>query len=190
MTIPRPILLDIPDSFETERLVIRACRPGDGPAACAAILESLDALRPWVPWASEERTVESTEMFERQAHVRFMAREEFGMNMFRRTDGLFVGGIGLHRIDWTVPRFEIGYWIRTSLQGQGYATEAVRGLTDFTFRVLGAQRIEIRCDARNTRSAAVAERAGYTLEARLRHNSRNVDGLLHDTLVFARLAGE
>jgi RimJ/RimL family protein N-acetyltransferase len=52
------------------------------------------------------------------------------------------------------------------------------------------RRVEIRCDARNAPSAAVAERAGYTLEARLRQHRRAPDGTLADTLVYARLRGE
>ena len=98
-----------------------------------------------------------------------------------------MGSSGLHNIDWAVPRFEIGYWIRTSLSGQGYITEAVNAITDFAFDVLGAQRLEIRCDARNERSAAVARRAGYTLEVRMRCQARGVDGSLRDTLVFVKL---
>jgi RimJ/RimL family protein N-acetyltransferase len=65
-------------------------------------------------------------------------------------------------------------------------TEAVNGITAFAFHYLRAQRIEIRCDARNTRSAAVAERAGYTLEARFHHHMRAVDGTLRDTLIYVR----
>jgi RimJ/RimL family protein N-acetyltransferase len=56
--------------------------------------------------------------------------------------------------------------------------------------VLKARRIEIRCDARNTRSAAVAERAGYTLEARLHHDTRAPDGSLRDTLVYVKFPSE
>jgi hypothetical protein len=45
-----PILLDFPDSFESERLVLRCPRPGDGRAMHEAITESLNELNPWVPW--------------------------------------------------------------------------------------------------------------------------------------------
>jgi RimJ/RimL family protein N-acetyltransferase len=69
-------------------------------------------------------------------------------------------------------------------------TEAVNGLTALAFEKLGAERMEIRCDARNTRSAAVAQRAGYTLEAHLRRDSRAPDGTLRDSLIFARLREE
>jgi RimJ/RimL family protein N-acetyltransferase len=185
--LTNPILFDFPDQFETERLIIRAPRPGDGAEVQTAVVESINELRPWMPWAQTTPTVEEAEISIREAAARFQRREDMRLNLYRKSDGLFVGGSGLHRIDWTVPRFEIGYWVRTSLQGQGYITEAVLGLTDFCFKVLGANRIEIRCDARNLRSAAVARRAGYKLEACLRHNLRDVNGDLYDTLIFSKL---
>jgi len=86
-----------------------------------------------------------------------------------------------------VPRFEIGYWLRTRAEGHGYATEAVSALAKLCFEALAAERVEIRCDIQNERSAAVAERAGFTLEARLRRHRRNLHGALTDTLVYARL---
>ncbi len=184
---PNPILLDFPDHFETERLIIRAPRPGDGPTVNEAILESLDNLRPWMPWAQREPSVQDTEAHLRRAAAKFQARKDLGLLLYRKSDGLFVGGSGLHRIDWSVPRFSIGYWVRSSLEGQGYITEAVKGITAFAFEVLGAARVEIHCDARNTRSIAVAERAAYTLEAHLHDYTRDVTGELSDELIYARL---
>ena len=191
MTAPvlNPLLLDIPDTFESERLIIRAPRPGDGAAANEAIRESLDALRPWMPWATPAPTPQDTEGVYRRGAARWLTREDFPMLLFRKEDGLFVGGSGLHRVDWSVPCMEIGYWLRTSLTGRGYMTEAVRAITAFAFEHLHAQRLEIRCEARNIRSAAVAERAGYALEARLRRQVRAVDGSLQDVLLYVKLAG-
>lgn len=86
---------------------------------------------------------------------------------------------------WDVPAFSIGYWVRASEQGRGYVTEAVRTLTAYVFEVLRAQRIEIVCDARNTRSIAVAERVGFVREGRLRNLWRRADGTLPDEVVYA-----
>ncbi|MFO7322199.1 MAG: GNAT family N-acetyltransferase [Chloroflexota bacterium] len=185
-----PLLLDFPDQFETKRLVIRAPRPGDGPAINEAIRESHEALHEWMPWARTLPSVEESEAFVRQAAAKFALREDLPMLLFRKEDGLFAGASGMHSIDWNVPRFEIGYWLRSSLLGQGYMTEAVEGITRFAFDLLHAERIEIRMDARNRRSAAVAERAGYVLEARLKHQMRGLDGSLRDTLVYVKLRGE
>src|SRR5262249_23649796 len=83
------------------------------------------------------------------------------------------------------PRFEIGYWVRRTREGQGYVSEAVRGLARFALRTLGAQRVEIHCSHRNERSQRVAERCGFTLDARLRNQAREPDGTLRDTLVYS-----
>ena len=102
-----------------------------------------------------------------------------------RASGVFAGGSGLHRIDWSVPRFEIGYWVRARFLGRGYATEAVRAIAERVFGDLGARRVEIRMHAANERSVRVAERAGFALEAVLRNEQRHLDGTLRDTRVYA-----
>ncbi len=63
----------------------------------------------------------------------------------------------------------------------------MRLLTDFAFERLAANRVFIQCDARNTRSAAVAGRLGFAREAPLRNDRRAVDGTLRNTLVFSRI---
>jgi ribosomal-protein-serine acetyltransferase len=185
--LPPPILRDFPDAFESERLLIRAPRPGDGAAVHAAIVESLDELRPWMPWAHEPQSVDASEAYAREARASFDARRELPLFLFLRQDGTFVGGSGLHRIHWEVPSFEIGYWIRTSRVGRGYATEATRRIADFAFDELRAERVEIWCDAGNERSVAVAQRAGFALEARMARHRRDMAGELADSLCFARV---
>lgn len=185
------ILRDLPDSMESQRLLIRAPHPGDGAAINAAVLDSLAELRPWMPWAQQTPTVDDNEVYAREAHVRFLKREDLPFLLFEKTTNMMVGSSGLHRINWAVPKVEIGYWVRTPYAGQGYITEAVVALTAFAFTTLNANRVEIRCDAKNERSAAVARRSGFTLEGTLRHEDRcPMTNELRDTLVFAKLKGE
>ncbi|MEJ2289371.1 MAG: hypothetical protein P8Y02_12175 [Deinococcales bacterium] len=47
----QPILLEVPEAFETERLLLRAMRPGAGEAVAAAVAESLEELHTWIPWS-------------------------------------------------------------------------------------------------------------------------------------------
>jgi RimJ/RimL family protein N-acetyltransferase len=182
-----PLLIDIPDSFTTERLLIRCPRPGDGAFMAEAIRESHDRLRPWLPWAKNVPTVEESEAVARRAWVRYQERSDLALRAFLRDTGEFVAASGLHRIDWNVPKFEIGYWVRTKYEGRGLMTEAVNGVARFALETLGANRVEIRCDPRNARSAAVAERCGFTLESRVRNDLRDVEGRLRDTLVYVRV---
>ncbi|WP_410515087.1 GNAT family N-acetyltransferase [Paenibacillus sp. BR2-3] len=184
-----PIMISFPESFETERLLIRAPQWGDGAIINEAIGESQNELKPWLPFAKEMPTMEQSEIFTRKALVEFLKRSDLHLQIFNKNTGAFIGCSGLHRMDWDIRKFEIGYWIRSSCAGYGYMTEAVNGITDFAIHTLAANRIEIRCSSRNTKSAAVAERAGYTLEGILRSNSRGEDGELHDSKVYAKVRG-
>lgn len=183
-------VLKIPHEMETERLRLRAMRPDDAAAVYAGVQESMTALSRWMPWARPDETVEDTRSHLREAYAHFERNEEFSFTLWRKPDGEFMGCTGIHRIDWSVPRFEIGYWLRTPMEGQGYITEVVRHFTAFLMDEQGAKRIEIRCDAENSRSAAVAERCGYRLEARLHHERRNTSGELADTLIYVRFPGD
>src|SRR5215203_785800 len=118
-----PILVDFPESFETERLVIRSPLPGDGPEVYAAVRESIEELSPWMAWPKEHRTVDDSEASARRARVAFMARTELRLHLYLKGTDTLVGIDGLQGIDWDVPKFEIGYWCRTSHTGHGYITD-------------------------------------------------------------------
>lgn len=185
-----PILLDFPDHFETERLLIRAPQLGDSAPLTEAVAESLEHLRPWMPWAQHPPVESENEKSIRRGVARWTAREDLWMMLIRKSDGRWIGGSGLHRLQWDVPHFEIGYWVRASEEGKGYITEAVHGITDFAFESLRAERVMIQCDALNTRSAAVAERCGYIFEGRKVHDSLSVEGELRDTFVYSMIRPE
>ncbi|MDP4098293.1 GNAT family N-acetyltransferase [Paenibacillus sp. P96] len=184
-----PLLLDFPEQFETERLLVRAPQWGDGVPLNEAIVKSLEELRPFMPFARVTPAPEETEKVVRRGRIRFLERTDMMMVMCDKRSGGVLGACGLHRIDWSARRFEIGYWIRTSRSGEGLVTEAVLGMTDFAIRHLQANRLEIRCDDRNIRSAAVAKRAGFTLEGVLRNWEREEDGTLVNQMVFAKVRG-
>ncbi len=185
-----PILRDFPDHFETERLLIRSPRPGDGQMLYEAVRESLEHLKPWMPWAHREISPETQEGIVREMHAHFLTRQDLPLFILRKDNGELVGGSGLHRFDWSVPRFEIGYWVRQRAQRQGFITEAVAGITHFAFSVLGAERVEIRMDDRNERSWRIAERLHFKLEGILRSDARDVNGVLRDTRVYSMIRQE
>jgi RimJ/RimL family protein N-acetyltransferase len=188
-----PLLAEPPERLLTPRLILRCARPGDGPALQASVDASLARLRPWMPWAQAAQSAEESEAVVRRMAGQFALRQDLPYTMFERcagdAEGLHVGGTGLHRIDWQVPRFEIGYWVRTGFEGQGLVTEAVRALARMAFDRLRAARVEIRMDADNAPSRRVAERAGFTFEGVLRRDTLTPDGALRDTCVYSRVRG-
>ena len=186
-----PLLVEMPDHLATHRLLLRCPTERDASQVNAAVCESLADLRPWMPWAQIEPSLVQSQADCRRLQARFLLREDLAMFIFERradgSEGRFIGGTGLHRLQWEARCFEIGYWCRTSMQGQGFVGEAVGALSHFAFGALGAQRIEVRMDEANERSRRVAERAGFELEGVLRSASLTPQGALRDTRVYARL---
>jgi len=183
--IDRPLLLDIPPEFVGERVVVRPYREEDTEAVFSAIAESEGTLTPWMPWAGTHRTPADTREFIRRTVGRFILREELTLGVFLREGGDYLGSTGIIPRDWQIPVFEIGYWLRDSAVGKGYMSEAVRLQTAYCFDGLGAQRVEIRCDARNERSRAIPQRLGFALEATLRNNQTATDGSVRTSEVWA-----
>ena len=183
-----PVLLDIPDHIQTERLLLRAPRPGDGATVNASVIETLEDLRQYpasMLWAMEEQPVEKTEEFCRRAAANWIIRADFPMLIFRRDTGEHAGNCGLHRFDWNTRVFEIGWWGRKRFQGQGLISEAATALTEFAFEHLGARRVWCAADDANERSWRVAERLGFAHEGTLKSERCDPDGTRRAMRVYA-----
>lgn len=154
----------------------------------AAIVESRPELRRYLEWAVPEPEVATTRRNMEQAMANFDAREKELRFLLRRSmDGLLVGCIGLMVRDIEVPFFEIGYWVRSSQAGRGYATGAVRLVEQYALAQFQPIRLEIRCASVNVASARVAQKAGFSHEARIACDRRLPDGELVDTEIFRKL---
>jgi RimJ/RimL family protein N-acetyltransferase len=185
-----PLLLDLPTSIATERLLLRTPQAGDGPQLLPALQESLPQLRRFLaslPWVAGEQTPESAERWCRNAQANFLARKDLPFLIFERASGELLGACGLHRTVWETPRTEVGYWIRSSRAGQGFVTEAIDALCGYAFAHLQAARIELVVDEDNAASRRVADRCRFQLEGTLRNERRAPDGTLRHTCVYARL---
>jgi RimJ/RimL family protein N-acetyltransferase len=159
---------DPPYRIVTERLVLRCYQPEDAPLVKTAIDESLEHLRPWMPWAHDE-PVPLADMAQRLRSFRgdFDRGEQYVYGVFTSDERELAGGSGFHtRVG--DDAFEIGYWTRADRLRQGLMTETASALTRVGFDVCGVERLEIHADARNTASQGVPRRLGYLEEATLR----------------------
>jgi RimJ/RimL family protein N-acetyltransferase len=99
-----------------------------------------------------------------------------------------IGDVYVHLHDNRMQA-EIGFSLAVAHQRRGYATEAVRGVLDRLFRLQGMHKVTAECDARNTASAALMERVGFTREGHLRQQTF-VKGEWTDDLIYGLLAPE
>jgi RimJ/RimL family protein N-acetyltransferase len=102
----------------------------------------------------------------------------------------FLGTVSVHSINPVQADAEIGYRVVPAVRGRGVATEAVTATTAWAFVHLRLVRIELVHAVANPPSCAVATRAGYRLEGRLRQSFVYGDGVRYDEHLHARLAGD
>ncbi|WP_069805671.1 GNAT family N-acetyltransferase [Thermogemmatispora onikobensis] len=182
------LFLSLMPDFEElagQRVIVRPYREEDAPALFEAIQESRAHLRPWLPWADQHQRIEETRDWINRQRAAWLVRDIYNCTVISLADGQLLGGISLRPHDWQARVFEIGYWLRATATGRGYITEATQLLTSFALRQLGANRVFIRCDERNERSAAIPRRLGFVFEGCLRNEALAPDGQLRNTLVFA-----
>jgi RimJ/RimL family protein N-acetyltransferase len=186
MTLPA-VLRQVSTELSTTRLLLRCPREGDGTSVHEAVVESLKELRAWpasLPWAMEQPSVDVSEAYCRESAAAFIKRSALVYLVFDK-EGRLIASTSLHSINWNVPKFEVGFWCRSSLTGRGYTKEAIAELVRYAFDSLGAHRVDALPDEENTASRAVCESVGMSLEGVLRNERITPQGSLRSTCVYA-----
>jgi RimJ/RimL family protein N-acetyltransferase len=185
-----PILIDLPEELVGNLVIVRSWAEADSSGLWDAVDNSREHLEAFMPWVDRYHNPDDALEYTRRSRARWLLREDLSVAIVERQTGRIVGGSGLHRIDWGIRAFEIGYWIRQDAEGRGYITETVQLLTRLAFDELDANRVELRIDTRNIRSLRVGERLGFVLEGTLRRKLPAADGTAADMHVLALLPEE
>ncbi len=155
----------------------------------AAKNASKEHLLPWMPWAQGEPSDLAANLaLIRAWHAQFDTDQDYVYGVFDRATSAVVGGTGLHERVGKNAR-EIGYWVCADAINRGIATEVSAALTKIGFEIMGLDRIEIHCDVRNERSAAVPRKLGYVHDATLRRRAITVGGPA-DSMIWTMFADE
>lgn len=150
------------ETLTNGEVVLRRQRPGDVDALDRIVVESLDHLLPWMPWAA--------------AHTRRTAMEHLGRcetawvsgeayNYAITVGGAPVGACSLMRRIGP-GGMEIGYWLHPEWTGRGLVTASVVALVGAAFALPGVTYLEIHHDEANQASGAVPRRLGFTVVSR------------------------
>lgn len=188
--IVHPRLLELPERFETDNLVLRAYRVGDGVPLFDAVNEDRDDLSRWLPWVGQHQSLDDAETYVRNMAGKWITRESLTLGIFSKDEKTLYGGTGFHGFDWKVPSLEIGWFLRKSARSQGIGADAVRLCCKLAFEHIGANRVWGTVDVLNDRSWRLFERVGFTREAHLRGDSRDHHGNVRDTFAYSMLARE
>jgi ribosomal-protein-serine acetyltransferase len=155
--------MSLPERIEGDGVLLRRWRVADAELQHRAVTESLEHLRPWMPWIAHE-----PQPLERRREMLAGWEREWaeGGDAYLAVvvDGEIAGSTGLHRRRGPGV-LEIGYWIHPGFVRRGIASTVARLLTAAAFAVDGIERVEIHHDMANEASGGVPRRLGYRLVA-------------------------
>jgi len=148
-----------PERLSHDAVELRRWRASDAHLCFGLVIESLEHLRPWMPWATPSYCMDDAELYLERCEADWAARTAFQYLIV--ADGTPAGSAGLMaRIE--PGGLEIGYWVHPAWTGQGVATAAAAALTDAAFALPGIDHVEIHHDHLNIVSGRVPAKLGYT----------------------------
>ncbi|MGW0766785.1 GNAT family N-acetyltransferase [Streptomyces sp. NPDC002676] len=140
-----------------ERLTLTGVRP----AAARDLRLGGDGGFEWIDGGPFEGTRDASG-FMLKAYEAGTHRPEFGVfALVRRKDGRAVGGMGFHGVPDEHGRVEIGYDLAEAARGNGYATEALRALSEWALARDDVHTLCATIEPDNLPSQAVVTRAGW-----------------------------
>lgn len=117
-------------------------------------------LKQFLPWLNTSNSPKDTLSFIQNATIE--NKENKALTLCIRDDDKIIGVICFHLFKVGMSAAGIGYWIDKDAQGKGIITAACRHLIQYGFSHLTLLKITISCNINNQKSAAVAERLGFS----------------------------
>lgn len=146
--------------LETNRLFLRRFHVGDRVAFNR--LRNIDSVAQYQSWPFPYSTAETNNF------IRIMMNshpgklgEWFQFVVALKSNGNFVGDIGLKPLKVPDGQFMLGYSLFPECEGQGLMSEALIGLINYAFTTLGQNKALAYVDIRNERSIKVLERLNF-----------------------------
>jgi RimJ/RimL family protein N-acetyltransferase len=151
------VALTVPDLHD-DLVTLRPPVPGDVEAITAAVQDPDIPRFTMVPTPYAE--VDAVAYVDR-ASSSWRAGTDASFLVVDRASGELLGAIGLHQLDATAGRAQVGYWVDAAARQHGVATRALTLVTAWALGTLGLRRVQALVFTDNAWSQRVLEKAGY-----------------------------
>jgi ribosomal-protein-serine acetyltransferase len=179
-----PLGQPVREELSDGRVRIRRYRRDDVDALFEAASESIAEVGPWLPWCHPDYSRKESEEWAGSRDAAWENGSDYSYVIEDARTGQFVGGCGLNQIDSVHRLANLGYWVRSSRTGEGFASAATRLLALIGLEDLCLSRIEIIASVANVASQRVAEKAGAMREGVLR-NRLLLHTKPHDAVMYS-----
>ena len=165
----------IPDSIQTERLLIRPFVPEDFEAFWSFVGD-LEATR-YMAFTGEQKTYDGTKAMLETVMTSYAGEELVcALAITDRRSGDYVGSCGLAPLT-ELDEVKCYYAVLPKHWGKGYATEATAALLQYAFGPLGVARVIAFVMEGNPASIRVAEKVGMIFDGVVQREDVKIPGL-------------
>ncbi|MBI5930132.1 MAG: GNAT family N-acetyltransferase [Chloroflexi bacterium] len=175
-----PLLLRVDDE-----IALRQFDLADAETMFNLILQNRTHLDTWLRWSGRIQTLQDTQALIQRFAEKSVQGDGFHAGLWYKNE--LAGGVVCHFINRESHKTEIGYWLAEQYVGYGLVTRACRAVIGYLFEREKMHRVEIQAAVENSRSRAIAERLGFTLEGIKRQSdwltNRYADHAMYSLLI-------
>jgi len=172
------------DELNSDRLVLRPARVEWADLLFESVYESREELREYMAWETDEP--QAVRAFLERCEAENAAGQSLSFCIFEKDTGDITGTVGTKEFDPFTPKVEVGYALRTSKTGKGYATEATLLLNDYLRDVAGLVRLDAFVSTTNIASQRVLAKCGFEKEG-YKAKSYLCHGAWHDVNLYGKV---
>lgn len=181
----RPELFTADTAILTSRTLVRRFREGDGKAFYDLVQKNHSYLEDHFPILTQKIIDHNTgEKFIRQKIANWLLQLDYTFGVWDNDTTELIGYFHFLRIDWTIPRAEVGYFLDHNHAGKGIMTEVLARMVQYGFHQLHINKLVLRTLQDNYPSQRLARKVGFRREGDLRNEFRKPSGALFDLMVF------
>ena len=146
------------DSFNIEPIQTQ-----DAWNICNLIIANEDRFKRFFPLTLKENlTPDLSKIFTDKKVKEFNLKEEFLFTIKEKATNQLVGLVYLKELDWTKKQGEFAYCIHYEFEGKGITTNVVELLSEYAFKDLNLETLQIIVHKSNIASIKVAENCNFT----------------------------
>ncbi|MCK9225237.1 MAG: GNAT family N-acetyltransferase [Candidatus Muirbacterium halophilum] len=180
--------LNFPEKIDCNRICLKKYDINLADKMFEYVEKDRERLSEFLPWVDSTNNVKDEKNFIKMSNNAWDDFFLFDYALFLKSNNDYIGNIGIHSINWECSRAEIGYWILSDFESNGFISEALIFIEKVLFGS-GFNKIEIRCDSNNQKSSSVPKRNNYKLDGVLRENAFYKNKFVN-TMVFSKLKNE
>jgi ribosomal-protein-serine acetyltransferase len=171
----------------TQDLDLRLMQEEDAETYFNLVDKNREYLKKWLPWIDSVKSVEDIKKHIIECTKSFEDKTGIEFAIFYKNK--LVGSVSTNRIDRFHKKTDIGYCLDEEYTGKGIMTSSVKALTNYLFKELDINRIEIKVIPENIKSWAIPERLGFTFEGILRQD-KFLNGKFFDSKIYSLLRSD